>query len=262
MDGGFTDNLPSQRDTVTVSPFSGEADICPLDPYSSNWMNINVKNTSFQLTLQNVYRLSKALMPTDAKFLLKLKQQGYEDCLRYLSRQHVKRALEDLRLNDLSKESNRQEETGSVSSSVVSNQPTLSASRSVVVQTEVMINTTVTASCQSSQTICKAKPDSHRKPDGGVVLPSVGNVIAWIFDLLRRGLVYVKDGTWYVVGWCGKAIKVASLRALGSWDQLYKVLISVLGGMESLALPTSSQLSESVAKRGKRRRRKSRTVHN
>jgi hypothetical protein len=83
-------------------------------------------------------------MPTDAKFLLKLKQQGYEDCLRYLSRQHVKRALEDLRLNDLSKESNRQEETGSVSSSVVSNQPTLSASRSVVVQTEVMINTTGT----------------------------------------------------------------------------------------------------------------------
>jgi hypothetical protein len=50
MDGGFTDNLPSQRDTVTVSPFSGEADICPLDPYSSNWMNINVKNTSFQVS--------------------------------------------------------------------------------------------------------------------------------------------------------------------------------------------------------------------
>ena len=53
---------------------------------------------------------------------------------------------------------------------------------------------------------------------------------------------------------------VASLRALGSWDQLYKVLISVLGGTESLSLPTSIQLSESVAKRGKRRRRKSRTI--
>lgn len=32
MDGGFTDNLPVlNKNTITVSPFSGLTDICPRD---------------------------------------------------------------------------------------------------------------------------------------------------------------------------------------------------------------------------------------
>ena len=32
IDGGFSDNLPElDAETVTISPFSGEADICPTD---------------------------------------------------------------------------------------------------------------------------------------------------------------------------------------------------------------------------------------
>lgn len=32
MDGGFSDNLPTlDENTITVSPFCGESDICPRD---------------------------------------------------------------------------------------------------------------------------------------------------------------------------------------------------------------------------------------
>lgn len=32
MDGGFTDNLPIlDKNTITISPFSGLTDICPQD---------------------------------------------------------------------------------------------------------------------------------------------------------------------------------------------------------------------------------------
>lgn len=32
MDGGFTDNLPViDKNTITISPFSGLTDICPCD---------------------------------------------------------------------------------------------------------------------------------------------------------------------------------------------------------------------------------------
>ena len=36
-DGGFSDNLPTFETgrTITVSPFSGSEDICPLDEHSS-----------------------------------------------------------------------------------------------------------------------------------------------------------------------------------------------------------------------------------
>lgn len=35
MDGGFSDNLPAlDENTITVSPFCGESDICPRDDSS------------------------------------------------------------------------------------------------------------------------------------------------------------------------------------------------------------------------------------
>ena len=40
MDGGFSDNLPTlDENTITVSPFCGESDICPRD-FSSQLFHV------------------------------------------------------------------------------------------------------------------------------------------------------------------------------------------------------------------------------
>ncbi|KAH0621001.1 hypothetical protein JD844_021981 [Phrynosoma platyrhinos] len=66
VDGGISDNLPQYelRNTITVSPFSGESDICPRDS-STNIHELRVTNTSIQFNLRNLYRLSKALFPPE-----------------------------------------------------------------------------------------------------------------------------------------------------------------------------------------------------
>lgn len=66
MDGGISDNLPlyELRNTITVSPFSGESDICPQDS-STSIHELRVTNTSIQFNLRNLYRLSKALFPPE-----------------------------------------------------------------------------------------------------------------------------------------------------------------------------------------------------
>lgn len=66
VDGGISDNLPQYelKNTITVSPFSGESDICPRDS-STNIHELRVTNTSIQFNLLNLYRLSKALFPPE-----------------------------------------------------------------------------------------------------------------------------------------------------------------------------------------------------
>lgn len=66
VDGGISDNLPQYelKNTITVSPFSGESDICPRDT-STNMHELRFTNTSIQFTLTNLYRLSRALFPPD-----------------------------------------------------------------------------------------------------------------------------------------------------------------------------------------------------
>lgn len=66
MDGGISDNLPQSelKNTITVSPFSGESDICPRDT-SNNMHELRFTNTSIQFTLTNLYRVSRALFPPD-----------------------------------------------------------------------------------------------------------------------------------------------------------------------------------------------------
>ncbi|KAB5565883.1 hypothetical protein PHYPO_G00246610 [Pangasianodon hypophthalmus] len=67
VDGGITDNLPQYelKNTITVSPFSGESDICPRDSSSTNLHELRFTNTSIQFTLSNLYRVSRALFPPD-----------------------------------------------------------------------------------------------------------------------------------------------------------------------------------------------------
>ncbi len=66
VDGGISDNLPNYelKNTITVSPFSGESDICPRDT-STNIHELRFTNTSIQFTLTNLYRVSRALFPPD-----------------------------------------------------------------------------------------------------------------------------------------------------------------------------------------------------
>ncbi|XP_020644565.3 1-acylglycerol-3-phosphate O-acyltransferase Pnpla3 isoform X1 [Pogona vitticeps] len=85
VDGGISDNLPQydSKNTITISPFSGECDICPKGN-SANFHEMNVTNTSIQFSLGNMYRLTQALFPPEPKVLGELCEQGYSDALRYL----------------------------------------------------------------------------------------------------------------------------------------------------------------------------------
>ncbi|KAM8940166.1 patatin-like phospholipase domain-containing protein 2 [Pelodytes ibericus] len=87
VDGGISDNLPQYelKNTITVSPFSGESDICPRDG-CTNIHELRVTNTSIQFNLSNLYRLSKALFPPEPEVLKDMCKQGYKDALHFLKR--------------------------------------------------------------------------------------------------------------------------------------------------------------------------------
>ncbi|CAN2387269.1 triglyceride acyl-chain remodeling, partial [Pristimantis euphronides] len=85
VDGGISNNLPEYelKNTITISPFSGESNICPRDN-STNFHELRVTNTSIQFSLGNLYRLTHALFPPEPKVLGEMCQQGYNDALRFL----------------------------------------------------------------------------------------------------------------------------------------------------------------------------------
>ncbi|XP_072182690.1 patatin-like phospholipase domain-containing protein 2 isoform X1 [Excalfactoria chinensis] len=85
VDGGISDNLPQYecKNTITVSPFAGECDICPKGN-SANFHEMNVTNTSIQLSLGNLYRLTQALFPPEPKVLGEICEQGYSDAFKFL----------------------------------------------------------------------------------------------------------------------------------------------------------------------------------
>ncbi|XP_068459058.1 patatin-like phospholipase domain-containing protein 2 isoform X2 [Clinocottus analis] len=87
VDGGISDNLPQYelKNTITVSPFSGESDICPRDT-STNIHELRFTNTSIQFTLKNLYRVSRALFPPDPMVMKAMCKQGYKDALHFLKR--------------------------------------------------------------------------------------------------------------------------------------------------------------------------------
>ncbi|CAL1595116.1 unnamed protein product [Knipowitschia caucasica] len=95
VDGGISDNLPQYelKNTITVSPFCGESDICPRDS-STNIHELRFTNTSIQFTLGNLYRVSKALFPPEPKAMKAMCKQGYKDALHFLKRNGL------LHLND------------------------------------------------------------------------------------------------------------------------------------------------------------------
>ncbi|XP_021708556.1 uncharacterized protein LOC5580214 isoform X2 [Aedes aegypti] len=89
MDGAFSDNLPTlDENTVTVSPFCGESDICPRDN-SSQMFHVNWANTSIELSKQNMNRFGRILFPPRPEILSSFCQQGFDDALNFLHRNNL-----------------------------------------------------------------------------------------------------------------------------------------------------------------------------
>lgn len=89
MDGAFSDNLPIlDENTITVSPFCGESDICPRDQ-SSQLFHLNWANTSIEISRQNIHRFVRILFPPRAEYLSKFCQQGFDDALQFLHRNNL-----------------------------------------------------------------------------------------------------------------------------------------------------------------------------
>ncbi|TKS73536.1 Patatin-like phospholipase domain-containing protein 2 [Collichthys lucidus] len=90
VDGGISDNLPQyeMKNTITVSPFSGESDICPRDT-STNIHELRFTNTSIQFNLPNLYRVSRALFPPDPMVMKNMCKQGYKDALHFLKKNEL-----------------------------------------------------------------------------------------------------------------------------------------------------------------------------
>nr|XP_054761773.1 LOW QUALITY PROTEIN: uncharacterized protein LOC129268222 [Lytechinus pictus] len=87
VDGGISDNLPiidKNCKTITVSPLSGEADICPKSDEFSDYLNVTISNTNVQITPSNLYRMCRALYPPEPAVLSRMCKQGFEDALLYL----------------------------------------------------------------------------------------------------------------------------------------------------------------------------------
>uniref|UniRef100_A0A2K6EF14 Omega-hydroxyceramide transacylase n=2 Tax=Propithecus coquereli TaxID=379532 RepID=A0A2K6EF14_PROCO len=87
IDGGFTGMQPCSfwTDSITISTFSGQQDICPRDcPAIFN--DIRVFNYSFQFSLENIARITYALFPPDLVILHDYYYRGYDDTVLYLRR--------------------------------------------------------------------------------------------------------------------------------------------------------------------------------
>ncbi|XP_078586867.1 patatin-like phospholipase domain-containing protein 2 [Branchiostoma floridae x Branchiostoma japonicum] len=85
VDGGLSDNCPHLgKNTINVSPFSGEADICPVDKLSNNLLNFSMTNTSIQFTTTNMWRMAIAFFPPEPEVLQEICRQGFNDALRFL----------------------------------------------------------------------------------------------------------------------------------------------------------------------------------
>uniref|UniRef100_A0A7E4W339 PNPLA domain-containing protein n=1 Tax=Panagrellus redivivus TaxID=6233 RepID=A0A7E4W339_PANRE len=86
-DGGISDNQPRvDSKTITISPFSGESDICPPDLDSASIFGFDFRGTSIRFTSQNLGRIFATLIPVSQEACSRMCRQGFEDALRFLTR--------------------------------------------------------------------------------------------------------------------------------------------------------------------------------
>lgn len=98
VDGGLSNNLLSiNQQTIKVSPFAGDSDICPLESkwgpqyhraqpqkYEDVLGSISLLNLSMSFNLTNIKRLVGMVWPMAPDQLVNLANQGYDDALRFL----------------------------------------------------------------------------------------------------------------------------------------------------------------------------------
>ncbi|XP_029010417.1 patatin-like phospholipase domain-containing protein 2 [Betta splendens] len=176
VDGGISDNLPQYelKNTITVSPFCGESDICPRDS-STNIHELRFTNTSIQFTLTNLYRVSRALFPPDPTIMKTMCKQGYRDALHFLKRNgllNFNGPLRDLPLlangeevecneeeEEVEKESNKvdEEEVSPVEKEkVVAAQSTLSEEEHVVIHLPPTLHKALVEACMERRSLLQS----------------------------------------------------------------------------------------------------------
>ncbi|NXC18021.1 PLPL1 protein, partial [Corythaeola cristata] len=88
IDGGFTGLQPVsslEEAVITVSPFTGELDICPRD-CPAIFFCFQIFNGSIQISIENLCRISYALFPPSTMVLDDIFSQGYQDTALFLYR--------------------------------------------------------------------------------------------------------------------------------------------------------------------------------
>lgn len=90
IDGGFSDNQPVfDKNTITISPFSGESDICPMDHASASILGFVYYNTSIRFNNENFYRFCSCFVPPSQEICSKICRQGFTDALRFLTKNSI-----------------------------------------------------------------------------------------------------------------------------------------------------------------------------
>ena len=102
IDGGYSNNVPVlDQATVTVSPFSGGAHICPHHP-EAPW--VNIANTIVSLNADNLVRITSVLFPPSQDILARYCYQGYSDAFKFLQSREM---IPPLHSEDLQRRKNR-----------------------------------------------------------------------------------------------------------------------------------------------------------
>ncbi|XP_019369279.1 PREDICTED: patatin-like phospholipase domain-containing protein 1 [Gavialis gangeticus] len=85
IDGGFTSlhHLSDPETTIYVSPFAGENDICPRDCPAA-FYTIKFLDCSFQISVENLCRISYSIFPPLCLNTREIYEQGYHDTVFYL----------------------------------------------------------------------------------------------------------------------------------------------------------------------------------
>ncbi|XP_030600955.1 patatin-like phospholipase domain-containing protein 4 [Archocentrus centrarchus] len=88
IDGGFTDSLPilPVGRTITVSPFAGLQDVCPVHRGSFN-TQLRLANMNIMFSVENIKRLNQALFPPSTSTLQSLCEEGFADAVKFLKRE-------------------------------------------------------------------------------------------------------------------------------------------------------------------------------
>ena len=74
------------RDVITISPFRGGCDICPIANSCSPHLNTMI-GFPYQVSVENVDCARKSLYPMSTEELKELLPGGYQDTLRFLKRE-------------------------------------------------------------------------------------------------------------------------------------------------------------------------------